>query len=145
MNKTENDLRSKHAEKNIKNDPFIQNLLSRLPQNVANSFSDEQLTHLMIAIGSRSWGDHSVDKRGTLKLPFYKWRFYYVLLLGRNSRELTRREKEWSVMSTAIVLTFFFIFSAMIGLFILYLIKSALGIDIFSDFSLGIWTWFKGL
>jgi len=145
MNKTENDSRSNHSKKKIKNDPFIQNLLSRLPQNIANSFSDEQLTHLMIAIGSRSWGDHSVDRRGTLKLPFYKWRFYYVLLLGRNSRELTRREKEWSVTSAAIILTFFFIFSAMIGLFILYLIKSALGIDLFSGFSLGIWSWFKGL
>lgn len=133
------------SKKSIKNDPVIKNLLARMPQNIANSFNDEQLTNLMTAIGSRSWGNHAVDKRGTFKVPFYRWRFYYVFLLGRNYRDLSRKEKQLSIISTAIFSTLFLMFSTSIGLLILYLIKSALGIDIFPGFSFGIWSWFKGL
>jgi hypothetical protein len=131
--------------KSIKSDPAIKNLLARMPQHIANSFNDEQLTHLMTAVGSRSWGEHAIDKRGTFNIPFYKWRFYYVLLIGRNSRSLSRKEKQLSVLSTALFSTVFILFSACLGLLVLYLIKSALGIDLFPGFSLGIWSWFKGL
>lgn len=145
MKTTTNVTSSLIAEKNIKNDPVIKNLLARMPQSVADSFNDEQLTNLMTAIGSRSWGNHTVDKRGTFKIPLYKWRFYYVLLLGRNYRELSRKERQFSLISVAIFSTLFLIFSASVGLLVLYLIKSALGIDLFPGFSLGIWHWFKGL
>jgi len=130
---------------NIRNNPVIKNLLAKMPKNIANSFNDEQLTHLMTSIGSRSWGNHTVDKRGTFKLPLYKWRFYYVLLLGRNHRELSRNEKKISLISAAIFSTMLLTVSALFGLLVLYLLKSALGIDLFSGFSLGIWDWFKEL
>jgi len=130
---------------NIKTEPVIKNLLSRIPKDIADSFSEEQLTYLMTAIGSRSWGKHTVDKRGTFKIPFYKWRFYYVLLLGRNHRELSRREKSLSLITSAIFSTIFLMFSATLGLLVLYLMKSALGIDLLPGFSFGIWHWFKGL
>jgi hypothetical protein len=129
----------------IKTEPVIKNLLSRIPKNVADSFSEEQLTHLMTAIGSRSWGKHTIDKRGTFKIPLYKWRFYYVVLLGKNHRELSRKEKHVSLMTSATFSTLFLLFCATFGLLILYLIKSALGIDLISGFSFGIWGWFKGL
>lgn len=145
MKTTTNVTSSLITEKNIKNNPVIKNLLARMPQSIADSFNDEQLTNLMTAIGSRSWGSHAVDKRGTFKIPLYKWRFYYVLLLGRNYRELSRKEKQFSLINVAIFSTLFLIFSASVGLLVLYLIKSALGIDLFSGFSLGIWHWFKGL
>lgn len=128
----------------ISNQPAIKTLLSRMPEDVANSFTDEQLTHLLTAVGSRSWGKHKVDFRGTFKLPFYRWRFYYVLLAGKNYRELGRQEKNMSILITAIVSSLFLMFSAALGLLVLYLIKSALGIDLFPGFSLGIWGWFKG-
>ena len=35
-------------------------------------------------------------------------------------------------------------FSTLLGLLILYLVKSALGIDLVPGFSLGTWGWFKG-
>ena len=35
--------------------------------------------------------------------------------------------------------------STLFGILVLYLIKSALGIDIFKGFSFGVWDWFKGL
>jgi hypothetical protein len=116
-----------------------------MPINIADSFSEEQLTHLMTAIGSRSWGKHAVDKRGTFKIPLYKWRFYYVVLFGKNYRELSRKEKHVSLITSAIFSTLFLLFCATLGLLIIYLIKSALGIDLISGYSFGIWTWFKGL
>lgn len=115
-----------------------------MPQDIAESFTDEQLTHLLTAVGSRSWGKHKVDLRGTFKLPFYRWRYYYVVLAGRNHRELTRKERRISIIITTVVSSLFLMFSAALGLLVLYLVKSALGIDLFPNFSLGIWGWFKG-
>lgn len=129
----------------IQQDPGIQNLLSRMPKNVADSFSDEQLMHLKTAVGARSWGKHKVDMRGTFPLPFFKSRIYYVFLMGRNHRELTRSEKRISAFTLTIFVTLFVMGSALFGLLVLYLIKSALGINLFADFSLGIWGWFKTL
>ena len=130
-------------EQKISEQPAIIKLLSRMPEDVANSFTDEQLTHLLTAVGSRGWGKHKVDFRGTFKLPFYQWRYYYVLLAGRNYRELSRQERRMSLAITAIISSLFIMFSATLGLLVLYLVKSALGIDLFPGFSLGIWDWFK--
>ena len=130
-------------EQKISEQPAIIKLLSRMPEDVANSFTDEQLTHLLTAVGSRGWGKHKVDFRGTFKLPFYQWRYYYVLLAGRNYRELSRQERRMSLTITAIISSLFIIFSVTLGLLVLYLVKSALGIDISPGFSLGIWAWFK--
>lgn len=116
-----------------------------MPEKVAHSFSDEQLTHLLTAIGTRSWGKHKVDLRGTFKFPLYEWRFYYVILAGKNHRELSRKEKNLSLLTTSIISSVLLIFSIGLGLLVLYLIKSALGINLFSGFSLGIWGWFKSL
>tara|TARA_R110001583_G_scaffold1285_1_gene10534 strand:+ start:1502 stop:1918 length:417 start_codon:yes stop_codon:yes gene_type:complete len=132
------------TDQSISNQPAIKKLLSRMPQDIAESFTDEQLTHLLTAVGSRSWGKHKVDLRGTFKLPFYRWRYYYVVLAGRNHRELTRKERRISIIITTVVSSLFLMFSAALGLLVLYLVKSALGIDLFPNFSLGIWGWFKG-
>jgi len=129
----------------IHDDPAIRELLSRMPNAVADSFNEEQLSHLLTAIGARSWGKHRVDVRGTFKIPFYRWRFYYVLLLGKNHRGLTRKEKQLSLLTSTLVLSLFLILCSLGGLLLIYLVKSALGIDVFPGFSLGIWTWFKGL
>jgi len=148
LSQNDNTQRFKHLsamEQQIKNQPAIQNLLSRMPEEVANSFTDEQLTHLLTAVGSRSWGKHKIDARGTFKIPFYQWRFYYVVLAGKNYRELSRKEKNASLIATSFISSIFLIFSAGLGLLVLYLLKSALGIDLFPDFSLGIWGWFKSL
>lgn len=145
MKTSSDNTQSTTSNRSVKNDPVIKNLLSRMPKKVAESFDDEQLTNLMTAIGSRSWGNHAVDKRGTFKIPFYRWRFYYVMLIGRNHRELTRQEKRLSLVTSAILSSIFLMFCSALGLLVLYLIKSALGIDLLPGFSFGIWTWFKGL
>jgi hypothetical protein len=127
----------------LRETPLIINLLSRMPASVADSFNDEQLSNLLIALASRGWGKHAIDLRGTLRIPFYRRRFYYVLLLGRNYRELSRQEIQISIFGVTLMFSIFLGGCMIFGLLALYLIKSALGIDIFPGFSLGIWDWFK--
>jgi hypothetical protein len=70
----------------IKDEPAVRKLLSRMPDNVAESFSDEQLLHLKVALGSRKWGRHNIDLRGTFVLPFLPSKIYYVLLFSSLER-----------------------------------------------------------
>ncbi len=122
-------------------DSFVIGLKERLPDDLKDSFTPEQLSALKVAFGARKWGQHSIDLRGTLRL--WHWRYYFVFLAGRNRRDLSRREQQLSRMATAFALTVFLLFSVMLGILVLYLIKSALGIDIFPNFSFGVWGWFK--
>jgi len=131
------------VSKNIRSEPDIQKLLSRMPESVGRTFSDEQLIHLKTAIGSRDWGRHKVDLRGTFHFPFTPWRYYYVLLLGRNRRRLSDREKYISALIVTSFIIGFILFSALVGVLMLYLVKSFMGIDILPNFSFGIWDYFK--
>lgn len=123
-------------------DAFAKGLKERLPAELRESFTNEQLDALKIAFGARRWGKHPVDLRGTLDL--LGWRYYYVLLIGRNRRDLTRGERAMSRLATALLIFVFLLFSGMVGLLMLYLAKSAMGIDLLPNFSLGVWDWFNG-
>ena len=125
----------------IKTDPVISRLLERMPDKVADSFSEEQLAYLRNAIGAREWGRHKVDLRGTIKV--LKWRYYYVVLAGRNRRTLSERERRIAVLMNALLITSFVSFSILVGLIALYLVKSALGINFIEGWSLGLWDWIK--
>ncbi|MDC7827712.1 MULTISPECIES: hypothetical protein [Pseudomonas] len=126
-----------------RHDPFIAGLKERLPEALRETFTEEQLEALKLAFGTRSWGKHSVDLRGTVK--FWHRRYYFVFLAGRNYRQLSRLEQELSLLGKATVLAAILLACGLVGLVLLYLLKSALGIDIFPDYSFGVWTWFKGL
>lgn len=125
----------------IKTDPLISRLLERMPDKVADSFSEEQLAYLRTAIGAREWGRHKVDLRGTFR--FFKWRYYYVVLAGRNRRTLSEKELKIAALVNVILLSSFILFSMLVGLITLYLVKSALGINLIEGWSLGLWSWFK--
>lgn len=125
----------------MQNDPFVNGLKDRLPDDLKESFTQEQLSALKIAFGARKWGQHPIDLRGTLKL--WRWRYYFVVLAGRNKRDLSRREQDLSRIATAFAVAAFLVFATLLGLIVLYLTKSALGIDIFPNYSLGLWGWFK--
>ena len=127
----------------ILSDPAIRSLLNRMPDHVQDSFTDEQLTHLKVAIGARQWGNHTVDSRGVIK--FFKYRYYFVLLAGRNKRRLSEKEQKIASLSHAIIISIFSFVVITIFFLFVYLIKSALGIDVFSDYSFGVWSWFKGV
>jgi len=110
-------------------------------KKVASSFNEEQLSHLRNAIGAREWGKHKLDVRGTVK--FFKWRYYYVILAGRNRRSLSEKEVRVARVLTASIIAIFITFAVLLGLIIIYLVKSALGINLIDGWSLGLWTWFK--
>lgn len=133
---------SKHTTESV-NHPAIQNVLDKMPVEVAQSFSATQIAHLHSALGTRSWKKHPVDIRSTFPIPFVKRRIYFVLLIGRNRRELSRREKHISAITVTLIITAFIGISTFFGLMVLYLIKWKLGIDIFPDsnFKLGHWFW----
>lgn len=127
----------------INDDPLIKRLLSRIPDDVSERFDEEQLIYLKNALGAREWGQHSVDCRGTFKL--LKWRYYFVILVGRNRRKLTDKEKRIALFINALILSIFIFLSALLLIFILYIVKSALGINLMPGYSTGIWDWFKTL
>jgi hypothetical protein len=129
------------ARDKLKSEVGLRKLLDRMPESVQDSFSEEQLSHIKIAIGARTWGTHAIDVRSTLKL--FRYRYYYVFVAGRNRRELSARERRIGLLIQAIALSVFLIFSAVVGVLVLYLLKSAAGIDIFPNFSFGVWGWFK--
>jgi hypothetical protein len=129
----------------IRKEPAIQNILSRMSGKVADSFSDEQLINIKVAVGSRSWGEHRIDFRGTVPVPFFKSKIYYAFLMGRNYRDLTRQEHLVSSLTLALFVTLLITFAVLMGILVLYLIKSALGINLIENFSFGIWSWFKTL
>ena len=125
----------------IQADPVITKLLDKVPADMRGSFTDEQLLALKIALGGRTWGAHAVDARWTLK--WWRWQYYFVFLAGRNRRVLTDREIRIQRLSMALFLTVFLLFSAAVGILVLYLVKSALGIDLIPGYSFGVWDWFK--
>ena len=45
---------NKQARDALKNEPTLQNLLSRMPSSVQESFTEEQLVNLKVALGARS-------------------------------------------------------------------------------------------
>jgi hypothetical protein len=130
------------TDSKIRNEPAIQNLLSRMPSKVAQSFSDEQLIGLKVAVGSRSWGKHKIDFRGTFPVPFLNSKIYYVFLMGRNYRNLTRQEQLISALTLAVFVTLLITISVLMGILVLYLVKSALCISFMGGFYFGIWAWF---
>jgi len=130
------------ARNKLKNEVGLRKLLDRMPREVQDSFTEEQLVNIKIAVGARTWGSHAIDLRSTIK--FFRYRYYYVFVAGRNRRELSARERRLGLLIQAVALGMFLTFSALLGVLVLYLLKSAAGIDIFPGFSFGIWSWFKG-
>ena len=55
----------------IQEEPNVKHMLERMPKHVANSFSEEQLTHINTALAGRRWGKHKLDLRGTLGTVSY--------------------------------------------------------------------------
>ena len=132
-----------NKKSSIRQDPDIMNFLSRLPRVTASKFTDSQLEHIKVAIGTAKYRKHKVDVRGTIPIFFTEYRIYYVLLMGLNLRSLNRREKSLALAALLVIFSLFVILSSLCGLVILYLLKSALGIDLMEGFSLCLWGWFS--
>ena len=116
-------------------------IMSKFPEPVRSSFSETQIKAIIKVSRENNWKRHPIDIRFTL--PFFSKRFYVVFIAGRSRRE-SRRLKNKVLRKLEILLISLFLTSLLFMLIaLLYLIKSALGIDIFSDMSLGIWDGIK--
>ena len=60
----------------------------RMPRGVRRSFDHEQLLALRQAAEEMAWGEHPIDIR--LSLPWPGGRSYFLVLAGRERRELSR-------------------------------------------------------
>ncbi|WP_019613750.1 hypothetical protein [Psychromonas ossibalaenae] len=137
--------KSENSESNeqLKRDAELSLFLKRMPETVRDSFSHKQLSSMKSAINSQNRGNHTIDIRHTIK--FFHYHYYYVFIAGRDLRELTRREKHISLLMKTAFTTIFLSLCALLGILVLYLIKSAMGINIFPNYSFGVWDWFKGV
>ncbi|MGF1546360.1 MAG: hypothetical protein ACFCUG_03425 [Thiotrichales bacterium] len=120
----------------------IEQLLTRMTPDVAASFTAPQIASLRAALAGASTRKHPIDLRFTL--PIWRWRFFVVLLVGRDRRILTRRQEFVFRLTELGALFGFLLFSTLMGLLVLYLVKSWLGIDVFPNHSFGVWDWFRG-
>lgn len=125
----------------LQGDPFIQNVINAIPRDVQHTLSKAQLDAITEALGSvRMAKRHTVDLR--LSIPLIFKRHYFVLLVGEDRRRHVRQiisGKQKGAMSLAkviwlaIALLSTFIVMSITGAVGLYLLKSALGVDIFPD------------
>lgn len=116
-----------------KSDIFFEKFFSRIPKETAASFTDEQLTAVKMAFGGRTWGAHAIDLRRSL--PLFGYRFYMVLLCGREQRSSDRirainGEHPVVRLGNAIILMLFFAFLLLALLGVLYGIKTMFDIDV---------------
>ena len=122
-------------------DAFFARLSTMLPSDVARSFSDAQLAAIAWAFGTRRWRDHTVDLRWLL--PLFGRSYYFVFLAGpeRRTRARLLRDRLLQPIITIgnfIVAALFFTSILISILVTLYVVKSMLGINLFANFSLGV-------
>ncbi|AYC17461.1 hypothetical protein DZA65_00547 [Dickeya dianthicola] len=86
---------------------------------------------------------HWVDVRKSF--PFFSRRYYFVFLFGLDHRKRPRKESTLFRILLTVLILFIGLSCTLAALLTLYMIKSALGIDIFPHFHLGIWDWWLSL
>ena len=113
-------------------DAFIEKFISRIPRDIAATFSDDQLHAVKLAFGARSWGAHAIDVRKSV--PIFWHRYYVVLLMGRERRDAERLHAEGALFGTIgnAMVTLMFLGAILVPLALgFYVLKSVLGIDLF--------------
>lgn len=117
-------------------DPFSDSVLKKINPEIKATLSKKQMHAFISALKSSQRGKkHSIDIRGLIPLFFV--RFYFVFLMGRDTRRYTicleddRRKRSQYVVGIYIGLVISIIFM-FIAFALLYTFKSFLGIDFFT-------------
>jgi len=123
-------------------DPFLERFFSRISRESAESFTDDQLLAIKQGFADQVGRVHSVDIRWSVPLMFQ--RYYMVFIAGPERRDHARRRRDKAGRGGAKTINFtFMLVMLFLGLTsilgVLYLLKSALGINLLPDTSLGIW------
>jgi len=122
----------------------IERFYDALSKQTAEQLTAEQKTEvekaiIAITLASR----HKADLRWSL--PFFGKRFYLVFLISRDMCKRARHESTLFDLLVAFLLLSGFLFLMLCVLLTLYMIKSALGIDVFHNFHVGIWDWWRSI
>ncbi len=120
----------------------LRRLMTAIPPEVQVTFTEDQLEKISDSLRLQNRERHWFDTRPVIQIPFMPWSFYLVILAGRNRRYMSKREQRIALQLLILSLLSGIIILSTTGLVVLYLLKSALGINLFSDFSLGLWDWF---
>lgn len=120
----------------------LRRLMTAIPPEVQVTFTEDQLEKISDSLRLQNRERHWFDTRPVIQIPFMPWSFYLVILAGRNRRYMSKREQRIASQLLIVSLLSGIIILSTTGLVVLYLLKSALGINLFSDFSLGLWDWF---
>ena len=125
-------------------DPFVENVLRSVPADVARILTTAQWGGLRHALKhARSRTSPVIDVR--FVIPLYFVRLYAVFLLGQDrrasvARVLHERRSQASRVAVAAFLAALFVFVVVVLFLLLYVLKSAAGIDIFPNFHLFAWS-----
>ncbi|MBD2294087.1 hypothetical protein H6G06_11435 [Anabaena sphaerica FACHB-251] len=83
---------------NYQKDPFVQKILAGIPAQTAATFTDAQLSELKRVFIERVSNSSAVDMR--LSIPFFKRKFYLVLLMGKEKRSQQRlKNSEFKILN----------------------------------------------
>lgn len=116
-------------------DPYIENILLKVPPEVAKTLTSEQWNGFREALTlSNRRSRHYLDWR--FILPFYFVRLYGIFILGRDRRGrvehvLHERRKMGKKALGAVLLAAGLAVLLSVALAVLYVLKSAAGIDLF--------------
>ena len=128
-------------KKNDSTEAFTHFVFSKIDPAIRDSLTDEQFNEIRKAVSaSTPLNRHPIDIRCTIPLFFFK--FYVVLLMGRDKRSVTRateynRRKQGDMLSSVVLMLAFMIPLLCIVLLSIYFYKSEIGIDIFPNHHLG--------
>lgn len=118
----------------------IERFYQALDEDTAASLSADQKAALEEAVLSITLTTRQrIDIRRTVS--FFGRRYFYVFLAGRDRRNATRHKSTFGRMALSVLVFGWLLFCAVSVFITLYLIKSALGIDVFKHFHVGLWTW----
>lgn len=124
------------------NDPFLERFFSRIPRDLVGSFTDDQLLAIKQAFADTAPRQHLVDVRLPLRVL---WKRYYVVFLFGQERRTParlrsdRRARKGSRLAS-LGFGFIVLVLALLAVFGgLYMIKSAIGLDLLPGFSFGLW------
>ena len=125
-------------------DAYVEYTLSRLPRDVLNGLTDQQLSAIRTALGAQIESSrHAVDLR--IRVPLFFRSYYVVLFMGRDRRrsvfnteryrlELLPKGLRRGIFVAASTLVLCVLILCLLTL--IYLAKSAMGIDIFKNIHL---------
>ena len=96
--------------------PQVSEIMARVPPEVRDTLSGEQLDALRAAIGEvRPWRKHPIDIRFTF--PMGANRAYFTLVAGTNQRNTERRQQDRQAHPLRTASNMVFLGAAVVGLY----------------------------